>query len=286
MYKKLQKALLTVAFCIGIAEPSLAHVIWFPAGQGGNQLWLSEFNDSSSIPYDTNGLYNLGSIGALDLSGNQIPLTISQSLTGPVSITTNAKEAALVATYDRAYWIRDDSAGFDVDHEDDHYLGYPTPDQVAAQGYDNVVHHLRSTTALSQWSDIFAQPFNSSLGQSLQIVPLANPFALKSGDELPFKVYFNGKALSGTDPDVTFLSGYAGTTITPATSSNIYNVTIGANGLEPIEVDYSTPETSNSPLTYYAASFTVTAVPEPSQLIGTIIAAIGVASFTRRRQRC
>mgnify|MGYP006266894009 CR=1 FL=1 len=284
MNKLLQKSLLTVTFCIGIAKPSLAHVIWFPPeqiGQNGYQLWLSEFNDPSSIPYDTYGLYNLGSIEALDSSGNQIPSTISQSPTGPVSITPSAPPAALVASYDRGYWIRDDSVGFDVDHLPANYLGYLTPDQVAARGYGNVVHHLRYTTALFQWSDIFAQPFNSSLGQLLQIVPLANPFSLKPGDELPVEVFFNGTQV---DNDPALQLGNSDQSFTPD-ANGIFEITIGNNGLDPLEADYSTPQTSNSPLNYYAASFSTVGVPEPSSLGGTILGAIGVVFFARRRKR-
>ena len=269
-YKLLQKSLFTVTLCLGIIQPSSAHVIWFPAGQGGYDLWLSEFDDPSSLSYDTAGLI---SIKALDSTGNEIPATI-QATESPISIVPSSPPAALKTSYDRAYWIKDDSAGFDVDHEFANYLGYLTPTELATMGYGNVVHHLRDTKALYQWSAILAQPF----GQTLEAIPLTNPFTLQPGDNLPIEVLFQGQPVS--DADVVYLNEKI-----TADSNGIFNIPIDSAGLQPIEIDYSTPQTSDTALTYYGASLTVSsaAVPEPSSIAGSILGAVGVVFFARQR---
>ncbi|MBR8829698.1 MAG: hypothetical protein N5P05_001349 [Chroococcopsis gigantea SAG 12.99] len=260
-----QAFLITVLSCMG-SSPVLAHVMWFPPGQGGYKLWMSEFTETESEEYDPNGPI---AVKAYDFSKNLIPTSIDNA-TVPISIVPGQTPAAITVAYDSGFWIRDDAEGIDVEHEMANYLGYLTPQEQEARGYDTFVHQLKYTQTLYDG-------FNPSenFGLPLEIVPLSDPFTLNGGDTLPIKVLFGGQYVN----DATIL--YLDTEQT-VDSNGIAYIPIGSKGLQPIEVDYSTPGTANTPLTYYATSFTTgsnlssTSVPEPSSLIGLGIIGLGL----------
>lgn len=52
---------------------------------------------------------------------------------------------------------------------------------------------LEGVKRIDRWSAALGRP----LSQDLELVPLANPLALKRGDKLPVRVYFQGKPLPG-----------------------------------------------------------------------------------------
>ncbi len=263
LFKK--ASLITFLLCVPVS-PVFAHVMWFPPGQGGYKLLLSEFTETETEPYDPSGLLE---VKAYDLSDNPVAVSVD---TGdiPISIVPNQKPAAITVAFDTGFWIRDDAEGIDVEHEMSNSLGYLTPQEQEARGYDTFVHQLKYTQALY---DGFNPP--GQFGLPLEIVPLSDPFKLKAGDILPIKVAFRGQFVN----DATVLYEDEEQSVD---ADGISYIAIGAEGLQPIEVDYSTPATANTPLTYYATSFAANptveplSTPEPSALIGLGIMGAGL----------
>jgi nickel transport protein len=58
------------------------------------------------------------------------------------------------------------------------------------------VHSFYYTKALLTWSDALKSPVTSA---QLDVVLLKNPFELKAGDSLPFKVFYRGKPIAGVE---------------------------------------------------------------------------------------
>lgn len=254
----LQELLLAVASLPLLVQPTFAHVIWFPPDQGGYKLRLSEFDETTSESYDPAGLLN---ITAYDNARHVVPISLLTQVS-PISVVPQGDIAALTAAYDQGFWVRDDNEGMDVEHDPDKDLGYLTKNQQVSIGYDNFVQELKYTKALYDWSNSLAQPF----GLPLEVVPLKNPFNVKTGEKLPIEVLFQGQVVNNAD--VEYLDDPQN-----VNQNDITYIPIGADGLQPIEVDYSTDATANTPQIYYATSFTAQrSVPEPTSVLSLLVA--------------
>lgn len=65
--------------------------------------------------------------------------------------------------------------------------------------------YARRAKALFQAGEQMSRKVTRPVGQILEIVPLANPFALAEGDRLPLQVFWRGKPLEGAKVGVSML---------------------------------------------------------------------------------
>jgi uncharacterized GH25 family protein len=63
-------------------------------------------------------------------------------------------------------------------------------------------HYARCAKLLVQVGDRHDDTYKKVVGLPLEIIPLTNPYAIRKGDELKFKVLFNGKPLGYTQVKV------------------------------------------------------------------------------------
>ncbi|MBW4565079.1 MAG: DUF4198 domain-containing protein [Mojavia pulchra JT2-VF2] len=250
--RRLTELLLALTIFPIIVQPALAHSMYF--GNRGNDIPLlfghPEEGEEAVIPYAPTTVKELT---AYDITGASIPIEI-KNLSGGISVIPNKDVAALTAFADRGYYVVT---------PDNKYLNFSKKE--ATTEYTQAFRSLNYPKSLYKWSDAIAQP----LGLQLEIVPLQNPFEVKSGEELDVQVLFGGVPLQEV------LVEYLGQTIEDGDQDTIFSIPWTQSGLKTIEASYSIP-LKNNPYTdelSYSTSLSVQeAVPEPES--GIVLGAI------------
>ncbi len=249
--KRLKELLLAVALLPILVQPAFAHVIWFDSQDKEYQL-LFGHPEEGPEPYDVG---KFRSATAYDINKQQVPAEIV--IKDGVSVVPQGKIAALTATYDNGFYLRNpgDTSSRNVSQA-----------EAEALNYANVTNYLKSTKGLYDWSEAISQPF----GLPLEIQALRNPFEVAVGETLPIQVLFQGNTI--TDPLVEYL----GQTLS-LDANGIAYVPIGDSGLQPIEASYLSL-TATNPRINYATTLTAERIPEPSALLGLgVLATLGFA---------
>ncbi len=102
---------------------------------------------------------------------------------GHLMIATTGDTALIAINFDHGIWTED---------ADENLLNKPRGD---VPGYLSSVHEKMHSKSLVGWSAAAGRP----AGSLLEIVPLANPFTLNPGDELPVQVLYDGAPLAGAE---------------------------------------------------------------------------------------
>ncbi len=176
---------------------------------------------------------------------------------GRLFVNTDTPPSILTAFYDNGFWRENTNGSFDN----------ITQEVAEATNYKNVSQFVKYAKGIFDEDAVFDQNF----GLPLEIVPLANPLALKEGDTLPIQVYFEDTLVN--DPLVEYL----GERIS-LDSNGIARIPIGSSGLEVIEASYTDAD-SNNPVVSYAATLaasTSVAVPEPVNLLGLVLTLVSL----------
>lgn len=252
-------AAMMVSLPVVFSQSVAAHVIWFESQKSNYQLIFGhpELNDIQSIT-----LSKFQGATAYDAGKNSIPVT-TDFIGGELFVTPQSQASALTAFYDNGYWIQNpDGSSTNL-----------TTEQAAAIAYQDTTNYVKYTKYLAQWSNVLAEPF----GLPLEIIPLANPLGLESGDQLPIQVLYQGNLL--LNPTVEYL----GNTLT-LDAAGVAIIPIGDGGLQVIEASYTDPGAIDPGISY-ATTLAVqpTAVPEPSLVLGFGI--LGFSFLARKRQK-
>ncbi len=264
MTMRLKELFLALTILPIIVQPAFAHSLYF--GNKGEDIPLlfghPEEGENNVLPYSPASIKELT---AYDLPGGVVPVE-TNNFPDSISVIPNSEVAALTAFVDR---------GFYVVTPDNEYLNISK--QEATEEYTQAFRSLNYPKSLYNWSDAIAQP----LGQTLEIVPLENPFAVSVGENLDVQVLFEGVPLK----DV--LVEYSGKPIDDANGDGVFSIPWTQEGLKTIEASYSVPLV-NDPDTdeiSYSASLGVQPVPEPSSVLGLVVLGGIFAGSALQRQR-
>lgn len=172
------KRLLLLAFLSAFLLPAGAHDVWLVPGEGNTQQLV--FGHPGELePYDPG---NVVSRAALNAQGNRQDLD-SRVYDGRLVITPKSDTVAITVDYDHGIWTED---------ADENLVNKSKRD---VPGYLSSTHQKMYGKTLLGWSAAAARP----VGSHFEIVPLANPFELKSGDELPVQILYNSAPLAGAE---------------------------------------------------------------------------------------
>ncbi len=156
-----------------------------------------------------------------------IPILITE----PLSVAAKADTILLAARYDNGFWVKTAHG-----HRNTSKLQVPdTAESLSSMKY---------AKALLQTRPPASELYRQVIGHRLELVPLSNPFAVKPGESLSVKVYFDGKPLSGVSVEV-------GDGVTPMAENDITRyktdeqgiaaILLGKVGPQLIVVDYLVP---------------------------------------------
>lgn len=170
--------LIFLAYLTVTAAYALAHDVWvIPDGSKQVQLVFGHPGDLES--YDPGRVV---STIAIDRRGQRLePATTIRD--GCLRITPTADTILISVHYDHGVWTED---------AEDNLVNQP---RQAVPGHLSSVHEQMYSKSLLGWSAAAGRP----VGTIFEIVPLANPFALKPGDELPVQVLYDGAPLAGAE---------------------------------------------------------------------------------------
>ncbi|MBW4488899.1 MAG: DUF4198 domain-containing protein [Trichocoleus desertorum ATA4-8-CV12] len=241
--KWLKEVLLSVALLPLLAQPALAHAIWFQQQDGNFDLLFGHPELGTPQPYDP---ARVKQVNVYDASGAALPFSQVPHTDG-VSITAKGDVAAITAFYESSYFDRN---------------------------INTTVNTLKYTKALYDWSDFVANP----LGLPFEILPLRNPIGL-TGASLPVQVLYQGAPTNNVlleylGEEVALDSN--GIAAIPVGADGLQPIEasyqIRSSNGQAVEYGASLTAERLAPRA---------SVPEPSALIG--LGVVGLAAFTRKR---
>lgn len=134
------------------------------------------------------------------------------------------------ARYDNGYYVKDASGRF---------INTSKQEVSNVTQSSHIVKYAKSIVAIGKASG----GFDHVVGLRLELIPVSDPFSMKPGQELPIKVFYNGKPLANTGVEI-------GDGVTPTEESKIKRyrtdehgvarIPITRTGLQLIAVDYKT----------------------------------------------
>ena len=186
--------LAALAFALMMGAASAHDIVVFPEWRDGTLAIDVRYGHAEDYqPIVPDKLYRFEAIApggvAQDwraaLKADAMDLRMTRSPDWPVG----AGVALLVAEYDNGYWSKN-ASGATVNTS---RLNNPKTTMAS--------HNLKYGKALVATGPVHAG-FDRVLGQKLELIPLADPLALKAGDTLPVAVRFNGKPLVGAGVEI------------------------------------------------------------------------------------
>ncbi len=172
------KILLYIVFYATTGSCALAHDVWVIPDEG-DQVQLVFGHPGELETYDPG---QVTATVAIDRRGQRQTLA-TEVRDGRLRITPGADTVLIGVNYDHGIWTED---------ADEHLVNKPKGE---VPGYLSSVHEKMHSKSLLGWSAAAGRP----TGSLLEIVPLANPFTLNPGDELPVQVLYDGAPLAGAE---------------------------------------------------------------------------------------
>ena len=232
---KTRLSILVVSVALLLAGEASAHSMWLAEKNGVLEIQYGHEHDLD--PYKPE---RVGDIRAFAADGAKVKPQVRSS-GGIVSIEP-AGAAMVSAAYDNKAWTKSASKG---------WVNLPR-----AEVLDG------SQSGLSQkFTKTYLKPtrgFARPLGQPLELIPLSDPAALKTGDRLNIRVLLDGKPLAGVKVagNMFDYSDKAEKVVTDA--DGIVTVTVPARRMAGIEIEHFAKVSGDSGIDgiWYTASIT------------------------------
>jgi nickel transport protein len=178
----------TIAVCVmlALAVPAQAHDVWltFTGDAAQHRIVLNYGHPDDRPPAFSDKLLDLDTITASGRTSHlqgMTPAVVDGAFVAQTQPFADDGHTLVAARYDNGFWAR-----------------------LADGTTRNVTGRLVQNPSATLWSGKFAKavsgpgaPWQTVLGHDLEIVPLADPGALKPGDTLRLRVLFQGKPLAG-----------------------------------------------------------------------------------------
>lgn len=214
-----KKFLITVIAMISLlASTVFAHDAWIEK-RGDDFVVLYGHGDKIDS-YDPK---KIKEIKSYDAAGKEISAEIKVKGDG-AAVVPKGKPAVITMFFDNGFWVKTTD-------------GWKNVSKKEVKEYLEASHSMKFSKAVFSHSDIITKP----LGMRLEIVPMKNPTALKAGEVLPIKVFYEGKPLEGASIDA---EGYHKETARTG-KDGIADVVIKKPGKQVIAASYKTPLKDN-----------------------------------------
>jgi nickel transport protein len=166
-----------IVFCIlmlVIATNAIAHDAWIEKKDG--QFIVLYGHGDKTETYDA---AKVKEVKAYGIDGRIVQVAVEKE-GYPVIIKPKGKTALISLFFDNGFWSKTPD-------------GYKNKPKKEAPDAVESFHSVKYSKAILRWDDKFAKP----LGVKMEIVPMKNPLSLKAGDNLPLKVFLDGKPVEG-----------------------------------------------------------------------------------------
>jgi nickel transport protein len=175
-HAKLVVAIVTALFLFQAASAD-AHDYWIE--QKGEGLMLVFGHGGQRLDFEVE---KVSALKAFDNQGKEIPVQKEKKGKG-LLLKINGQPAMVTAIIDNGYWSKT-------------IYGWKEEPKRKASRVVEAIRQLFYTRMLISWTDAVQ---TAASGHSIAIIPLQNPFALKTGESLQVKVLYNGAPLSDAE---------------------------------------------------------------------------------------
>lgn len=169
--------LLLTAFLLFLPSWGYAHDFWIE--KKGNELLLVFGHGTKREEFDLSKVKN---IKAFDVNGKEMDVNREKKGSG-LLLRTDQPPSLLFAEIDNGYWSKT-------------IYGWKNLPKRKASRVVEANRSIFYSKALLSWGEAASKPLTES---GLDIIPLENPFELKTGASLLIKVLYQGKPFSGAD---------------------------------------------------------------------------------------
>jgi len=170
-------ALLVAAFLLFQASSSSAHDYWIEQKPEGLMLVFGHGSQRLDLEGE-----KVTSVKAIDARGKELPVQKEKKDKG-LLLDITGQPAMVTAIVDNGYWSKT-------------IYGWKEAPKRKASRVVEAIRQLFYTRALITWTGEAQKPANS---HNIAIIPLQNPFILKTGDSLTVKVLYNGTPLPNAE---------------------------------------------------------------------------------------
>jgi uncharacterized GH25 family protein len=215
----MKTTVLLAALVTGLAPlTASAHGVWLQSQHG--ELAVVYGHGAEQDSYDTAKITSVMVCPGGSACAPATPMAQGSHATLPVP----AEASAIAVEFDNGFWSKD-AAGEWHNMAKDAVAG-------ATEGGQYLKHAVYLTGPVAT----IGTPF----GQTLEVVPLADPYALKAGDELAVQILFDGAPLAGAE----IVADYVNATDAPpivADADGKAMVIVRNQGLNVLAVSHSAP---------------------------------------------
>jgi len=217
--------------CVLVAEAE-AHEVWITTTQDGEGRLSVQVHHGHPGDRKTPDADKVLELNAVDTDQKTISLLPGMTntmldgmpvlLTRPISQGGGRGIVLLTARYDNGYWVKTS-------------FGYRNTSKRQVADAEDSLYSMKFTKALVQMSSDASGLYRLVVGHRLEMVPLNNPFLLKPGESLSIQVYFDGKALPGSEIE-------CGDGITPIKEQDIPRYRTDQQGIAVIPITRRGPQ--------------------------------------------
>jgi len=179
MYKRIMFSMLLVLL---FSCPIYAHDAWVEKRDGEIVVLYGHAEDHRFDPYDP---AKVKEARGFDRDGKDVTVKIVKGK-DRASISPEKEVTAITIFFDNGYWVKTPERWRSISKRE-------AKKYIEAGKYIESMYVRKFGKTLFGWNDRFSKP----LGMGFEIVPLKNPFGVKTGGSLPIKVLYEGKPLEG-----------------------------------------------------------------------------------------
>jgi cobalt/nickel transport system permease protein len=174
-----RRAVLGLLAAACVATPGLANAHEFWIEGKGRELLLVFGHGSNRAGFDPDAVKV---VGALDKAGKEVPVA-TEKRDKAVALKPSGEAAVVHVEIDNGYWCKT-------------IYGWKNVGKSKASRVVEAIRSLNYAKALLSGGEVATKPVASL---ALDIVPTADPFRLRTGEELTLQVLFQGKPLPGAE---------------------------------------------------------------------------------------
>ncbi len=222
-------AIFSVLAVLIYLNPVFAHDPWVEKQDG---KLLAVFGHINSNEFEMLELGKIKEAQGIDNNGRKAEVKMMQN-NNAVSILPEKELSAVTLFMDNGYWVKTTDGSKNISKRE-------AKKYMDANEYVESSHSIKYSKTILRWHPKLAEP----LGMRSEIVPLKDPFGIKTGKVLPIRFLFEGRPVEGALIEV---SGYGKESVTELKTNKegMADVFIDKPGVLKITAQHKIPQKDN-----------------------------------------
>lgn len=218
----LKKCLLAIVLTLSLSAQAFAHDFFIEKKDGA--YYVISGHENKWEAYDPS---RIKEVKVFNEKGKKVAAKVIRKKE-IVSVATGKKVAAVTVFMDNKFWVKSTEGWKNITKREAQKQSLQILETGESYKYGKYIE---------TWSKRFAKP----LGTKMEVVPLSNPLALKTGENLEVQVLLDGQPLPNASINIKGLHKE----ITKTDKNGIASIPIGKAGQNVISVSSQVPYTNN-----------------------------------------